>query len=208
MRANRIAPLATLRPDRKSRVFVIRISIDNKTFTVKFGLFMRTRGARIFSFLIPAAWFFAVAPVSALPATTFSVSILPPAASFEFDDLDLRDAQNRPIKSSASRSDMRRLFESNLSRLLLNNWTPIKQATHRILATSLDFWNQIFRRPLPASNQAAVIPMRERRELQWFTSDSSLRSQTVERPGARPQRHFSFQQSLLSSFLDSIRLLR
>lgn len=52
------------------------------------------------------------------------IAIQIPDISFDLDDLDARDAQNRPIRSLAQRAQFRRLFVQSLHDALIRNLTP------------------------------------------------------------------------------------
>jgi hypothetical protein len=73
-----------------------------------------------------------------LPASEKIFSIAVPQASLDFSDLDLRDADNKPITDVQATQQMRGLFTQSLSHLLLLNLTPTKRALYDLFANGWD----------------------------------------------------------------------
>lgn len=79
-----------------------------------------------------------VSAVSISPPVDSLISLVPPAASLDLSDLDLRDGQNRPIRSKKALLAMRLLFTNRLNDMLIYNLTPAKR---RFLLWTSTVWD-------------------------------------------------------------------
>lgn len=148
--------------------------------------------------------------VSFAQSNLYPVSILIPELSLDFSDLDLRDENNRPIKSPSAMRKMESLFAKGLAQSLMQNLTPKNRWILNILSSILDKSRAVFRRAL-GSVQASFRAWLKESKIKRFVT---VRSGWVLLTQSKSPPSFSFKVAdgrflyFLDALLSSTYLLR
>jgi len=124
-----------------------------------------------------------------------------PNIQTDFSDLDVRDAQNRPVKTPEMTGELVALFEDNAIDLVLRQTPPALQVLHRALDTFSPLFKEVFftlSRGIYRPLQAAFLS-RTRRVVHnvynvWITFSDGMRigdaSHTILTLSRKPQKLF------------------
>jgi|GEM_PF-4572433 len=103
---------------------------------------MKMRVFVAFAWLCGALFAFSTTSFSAASPYIYRLPL--PITSLDFSDLDLRDSQNRPIKSAAMLEMTKSLFISGLNQMLMNDLTPTRKTLLLWLSRFWDTSNGLF----------------------------------------------------------------
>jgi hypothetical protein len=113
---------------------------------------------------------FCATPSHSFSAPSLSISIALPAAALDTTDLDLRDAQNRPIHSAAVRETFEQLWIKSLKKMLLNSLTPLHVQLMSLLNSSWDGFAGTIRNILSHSSRflkAVLNAVKKKESIHW-----------------------------------------
>ena len=97
--------------------------------------------------ILVLTWGATLLPAAPAPASSFRLTLaLPVPATIDFSDLDLRDANNRPIVAPVIRQRFEEILNRELNRLLVENLTPLRRAWIAALSQEHDVFGAWFQR--------------------------------------------------------------
>lgn len=147
--------------------------------------------------------------VAANARAALKISIAIPSESLVLDDLDARDAFNRPIPKSSTRLQLVELFSRSLNRMIIESLTPTRV---RMLTLLNSFWDGIasaWRKTLPSAG-ASIVSWINQKKSEFKIEKKSVSSSALPTPPRwvsvpAPGNSFSF---LIRFVISSTRLLR
>lgn len=137
------------------------------------------------------------------------VSLALPHSSMNFSDLDVRDKNNRKIKSISARRDLENLFVTGLHSLLIHNLTPARRLILEKLAITWNRFSEWLTTSVKLVNEKFSSWIQERKiytPLAAWVQDRIQSDSEANRLGQYSQRR-SFQ-FLVKDILSSTVLLR
>ena len=135
------------------------------------------------------------------------VSIAIPDSGFDVEDLDVRDANNRPIKSTSAHRAIKNLFINNMRDMLLENLTPARRLT---LAYLSQVWDIVsgWLKPWMSEHWTLLQSwFREKKGLSYLTVVLSMHAAHIPWRTVNSSTEF-FSQLFLSLLLSSTQILR
>ena len=141
-----------------------------------------------------------------VPSSSFHLSLALPVQTIDFSDLDVRDANNRPVAVAQFRQRFEDVLNRELNRLLIENLTPLRRAWIEALSHERDVFGTWLQRSAKAAHQ--WIWTAAGRTQRWLASATSRHSLAANVTAAAAQRSDKNFVALPLLLISSTRLLR